>query len=41
MITIKTDSEIEYMVKAGRVVAEALDTLEKHDKARNKHWRVR
>lgn len=32
MITIKTDSEIEYMVKAGRVVAEALDTLEKHVK---------
>ncbi|APH14109.1 methionine aminopeptidase, type I [Clostridium sporogenes] len=32
MITIKTDSEIEYMVKAGRVVAEALDTLEKYVK---------
>ncbi|WP_251860732.1 type I methionyl aminopeptidase [Clostridium sp. Marseille-Q2269] len=32
MITIKTDSEIEYMVKAGRVVAEALETLEKHIK---------
>lgn len=32
MITIKTDSEIEYMVKAGKVVAEALDTLEKHVK---------
>lgn len=28
MIIIKTDSEIEYMVKAGKVVAEALDTLE-------------
>nr|WP_031367895.1 type I methionyl aminopeptidase [Clostridium botulinum] len=32
MIIIKTDSEIEYMVKAGKVVAEALDTLEKHVK---------
>lgn len=32
MITIKTDSEIEYMLKAGRVVAEALDTLEKYVK---------
>lgn len=32
MITIKTDSEIEYMVKAGRVVAEALEALEKHIK---------
>ncbi|KEI95462.1 type I methionyl aminopeptidase [Clostridium botulinum] len=32
MIIIKTDSEIEYMVKAGKVVAEALDTLEKYVK---------
>ncbi|EJO5348498.1 type I methionyl aminopeptidase [Clostridium botulinum] len=32
MITIKTDSEIEYMIKAGEVVAEALNTLEKHVK---------
>ena len=32
MITIKTDSEIEYMLKAGRVVAEAFDTLEKYVK---------
>ncbi|KGO13184.1 type I methionyl aminopeptidase [Clostridium botulinum] len=32
MIIIKTDSEIEYMVKSGKVVAEALDTLEKHVK---------
>ncbi|KEI74588.1 type I methionyl aminopeptidase [Clostridium botulinum] len=32
MIIIKTDSEIEHMVKAGKVVAEALDTLEKHVK---------
>ncbi|RHW57753.1 type I methionyl aminopeptidase [Clostridium botulinum] len=32
MIIIKTDSEIEYMVKAGKIVAEALDTLEKHVK---------
>ncbi len=32
MIIIKTDSEIEYMIKAGKVVAEALETLEKHVK---------